>query len=124
MTEKLLCHYCGREAERVTGKEVYPAFQYLWDKWFYRCLPCGAYVGCHPYSWRPLGTLANAELRAARIMAHSSFDPLWRNGEFKSRREAYKWLGEKMGLDRDDCHIGNFNLEQCLEVERLCNART
>lgn len=89
------------------------------DKYFYLCSPCDAYVGCHPGSTRPLGRLANAELRAAKVAAHAAFDPLWSGGQI-SRNAAYKWLAEQLGIERRYCHIGSFDVKQCERVVEIC----
>ena len=60
----------------------------------YYCEPCNAYVGCHKNSRKPLGTLANKELRELRIRTHEIFDPLWKSGKM-TRSEAYKMLEVK-----------------------------
>lgn len=70
------CPYCGQESMQGTGVDVYPHRPDLQHLVFYSCAPCQARVGCHPGTTRPLGNLANAELRAARIEAHTQFDKL------------------------------------------------
>jgi len=117
----VVCQYCHGKAERVTGKEIYPSRRDLWGKKFLRCQPCGAYVGCHDNTGKPLGTLANSHLRTARKNAHTSFDCLWRNGAFK-RHEAYGWLQNRMGLSAEKCHIGSFDVQQCRKVVDEVNA--
>ena len=113
------CPYCGNPSEMVTGQIIYPHRNDLYGKKFYRCKPCGAYVGCHPGTDKPLGRLANAELRRAKSAAHAIFDPLWKNGSIK-RAAAYKWLAENIGIDRKECHIGMFDVELCKRVVRIC----
>lgn len=100
---------------------------YLPTKRIYRCEPCDAQVGVHKHNNQPLGSLANAELRAARKKAHSYFDPLWRYKmkresltTSQARRNAYVWLATQMGVEFNDCHIGEFNIEQCAHVVRIC----
>lgn len=105
------CHYCGNKAERVTGKIIYPHLPELHDKMFYRCEPCGAYVGCHA-NGKVLGRLANAELRRAKIQVHTALDPLWQQGNM-TRKEAYRYLAKKMGIPVKKCHVGWFDLETC-----------
>lgn len=85
------------------------------------CFNCGAYVGCHKGTIKPLGTLANEELRGLRNQAHSSFDPIWQTRKMK-RRQAYKWLAEKLGISEKDCHIAKFNKEKCLKVIQICES--
>lgn len=114
-TNRLVCPHCLRASARVEGSVIYPHRPDLHAKWFYLCAPCGAYVGCHPGTTTPLGTPANAELRAARQRAHGVFDPLWKSG-VKSRTEAYKVLAAQLGIPVGSAHIGMFNLEQCERV--------
>jgi hypothetical protein len=115
-TSSLECPYCKSRANLVTGLKIYPHRKDLSDKFFYLCQPCDAYVGCHPRSKTPLGTLANGSLRKLRAYAHEFFDPLWKNKIFKTRTKAYKWLSEQMGTTIDDTHIAMFNEEQCKKV--------
>jgi len=83
----------------------------------YLCRPCDAYVGVHKGTDRPLGRLANAELRHWKNAAHASFDPLWQFGKYRGRRnDAYRWLAEKMGLPEEKTHIGMFDVAQCQKV--------
>lgn len=114
MPRRVVCPYCDRPAERVTGFTLFGMVR-LADKHFYRCAPCDAHVGCHPKSSRPLGTLANAELRRARREAHAAFDPIWRSHTLR-RSEAYAWLATKLGITEANCHIGLFDLEMCRRV--------
>lgn len=109
------CDYCGENAEKVSGKEIYPHRPDLFHKVFYRCEPCDAYVGCHPGGDKSLGRLANMELRSAKRRAHGSFDHIWRNGDM-TRKAAYKALSEHMGIPVAECHIGMFDIEQCKQV--------
>lgn len=113
----MLCHYCNKEAELVLGNEIYPSLKHLHNRFFYLCKSCDAYVGCHAHTSKPMGILANKELRQAKIKAHSAFDATWRGGSPKpSRKAAYKMLANKLGINSKDCHIGMFNLEMCNKV--------
>jgi hypothetical protein len=106
------CPYCDKHAKLVGGDVVYPHRPDLKRKRFYSCVPCNAYVGCHPNSTRPLGTIANRELRQLRGRTHSAFDPMWKRGKM-SRSEAYRWLSKTLGLSTKKCHIGMFDCETC-----------
>jgi hypothetical protein len=117
------CDYCGDPAVLVTGREVYPHRPDLAHRQFWRCEPCAAYVSCHDGTTHPMGRLANAELRAAKIAAHAAFDPLWRARGWK-RNAAYRWLAEQMGMPRADCHIGMFDVERCQQVAAVCESAT
>lgn len=111
---RVKCPYCGALADHVRNQ---------WGV-KYECVPCDARVGCHKGTDIPLGSLANAELRAARIEAHTALDRLWRTAKNKrkAREAAYAFLGNEMGLRAEQCHIGKFNLAQCADVVRIANA--
>jgi hypothetical protein len=115
----VICPYCNQTAVLVTGDVVYPHRPDLYEKRLYSCASCDAYVGCHPGTTRPLGRLANAELRAAKMKAHAYFDPLWKSGAMK-RPAAYAWLAAQLGIERNDCHIGEFDIETCRRVVEIC----
>ncbi|MBO6266801.1 MAG: DUF3268 family zinc-finger domain-containing protein [Synergistaceae bacterium] len=117
----VICPYCGKLAEYVDSAIVYHGRSY---GMIYLCSPCDAYVGVHRGTDRPLGRLANSELRKWRNAAHAAFDPLWQQGEYKRRRnDAYAWLAEKMGLPKEETHIGMFDVEQCRSVIEIINER-
>lgn len=118
------CPYCSKPAQLVDGKVIYPHRQDLVQKMFWQCAPCGAYVGCHEGTETPLGRLANAELRRAKIAAHAAFDPLWRSEPHgkrnKARNNAYAWLSRVMGLPPEQTHISMMDVEQCQRVVQHC----
>lgn len=111
----VFCNYCGKPAEYVDSAVVYGSSYGM----IYYCKPCNAWVGVHKGSGTPLGTLANAELRAYRRKAHGLFDRIWRR-RWMSRGKAYAWLSEHMGLAKEETHIGMFSIEQCKIVIDLC----
>lgn len=120
------CHYCGKEAELVTGKDIYPTRKDLWNKNFWRCLPCKAYVGCHAKNKKynhsgkePLGILANAALRHFKREAHAVFDKIWKEKKM-SRKDAYKWLAHKLNIPKEECHIGYFDNKTILKAIKIC----
>lgn len=110
-----ICPYCSNPSVFIKSKKIF------------RCDPCDAQVGVHKHNNHPLGSLANAELRAARKKAHSYFDPLWRYKMKRdsltvsqARKSAYAWLANEMELSVDDCHIGEFDIQQCNTVMQIC----
>lgn len=112
------CPYCGRKAEYVDSKLIYGK-SYGMAYW---CRPCDAYVGVHKGTDKPLGRLANAELRRWKMAAHKVFDPLWQYGHFKHQRNAaYAWLAERMQLPREKTHIGMFDVGQCQQAIKIIN---
>jgi len=124
-----ICPYCQKAADLVGGDVLYPQRPDLAALKFWRCEPCMAHVGCHKAgAWMvvagkkiisdgtlPMGRLANAELRSAKQAAHAAFDPIWKSG-FLSRRAAYTWLADVLGIPFDQCHIGEFDLQRCRQV--------
>lgn len=114
------CPYCDKPAILVTGKEIYPHREDLYDKKFWSCEPCDAYVGCHKNSRKhaPLGRLASKNLRQLKSIAHSHFDPIWRGREM-SRSNAYQYLADRLGIDKRDCHIGMFDENTCRKVIQI-----
>lgn len=100
---------------------------------------CNATHGAHP-DGQPLGKPADELTKAERIVAHAAFDTLWKDAwklscygesdfndpdvqktiERAARRRAYHWLREQMNLSKDECHIGNFDIEQCIKATSLC----
>jgi hypothetical protein len=84
---------------------------------------CKATHGAHP-DGRPLGIPGNAETKQARILAHEAFDALWKTKmPMFSRGQAYRWLQCELGLGKQDCHIGSFDVATCQRVIQLCQER-
>lgn len=112
----VICDYCGRKAELVDSKVIYGTSYGM----MYLCRHCNAYVGCHKGTDRPLGRLADAELRYWKKAAHAVFDPLWRQGRFRGQRKAaYEWLAEQMELPVEQTHIGMFDIAQCKQAIKI-----
>lgn len=120
----VMCHYCGNPAALAKGADIYPHRPDLEALRFWRCEPCGAYVGCHKAGngygdgTQPLGRLANADLRTAKQAAHAAIDPYWRAGRLR-RREVYSRLAALMNLGQGEAHIGEFDEAQCAEAVQL-----
>lgn len=107
------CHYCRQPAQLVGGDQIYPHRPDLADLKFWRCVPCGAWVGVHKGTENPLGILAKAELRKLKSRVHAIFDPQWRSNPMMSRSKAYRWLAKKLGIPKEECHVGMFNEARC-----------
>ena len=82
------CDYCGHKAALVDDSEIYGR---SFGHTAYLCRNCGAYVGCHGRTDKPLGR----------------------------RKAAYGWLAEQMGLPIEKTHIGMFDIPQCQEVIKI-----
>lgn len=61
---------------------------------------------------KPLGTMANKELRVWRIRTHAKIDPIWKSGEI-SRSQVYGILSRQLGYD---VHVGSSNIEECKRI--------
>lgn len=115
------CDYCGRKAEFVDSKIIYGQSYGM----VYLCRNCMAYVGVHKGSAKPLGRLANAELRYWKKAAHAAFDPMWKWGRFRHHRNAaYGWLAQQMGLPIEKTHIGMFDVAQCKKAIEIIRRET
>lgn len=115
------CPNCGAGVELVNNKEIYGREYGAWP-FSYRCVSkeCDSYVGIHPRTDIPLGTLANKEVRQARKLAKAVISPLWEERGIE-RTAVYRWLAEKMGIANvDHMHIGYFGVEQCNRVIQIC----
>lgn len=111
----MICPYCHEPAEFISSAEFYGRD---YGSNLYICRPCGARVGTHKNSKRPLGTMANVKLRALRKICHRQFDPKWKSKQM-SRSAAYRWLAEKMEVPQEKAHIGMFNEEQCYKLIKI-----
>lgn len=117
----LLCPYCNCMAIISPSSIIYKGKDYG-NVWICSRWPdCDAYVGCHKADDKknlPLGRLANSRLRQLKKQAHEIFDECWKSGRRK-RNDAYIWIQNRMGLDKEFAHIGEFNEDQCLVLMEL-----
>jgi hypothetical protein len=113
------CPFCKGPVTLVENDVIYGRHFGEWP-WAYDCRPCDAYVGLHPFTAIPLGTLATREIRNARQQAKAVFNPRWMNGGM-TRSAAYAWLAQALGIaDVEQCHIGWFDVAQCRRVVEVC----
>lgn len=112
------CRYCGAGVRLVNNAEIYGREYGDWP-YAYLCGGCRAYVGIHPQTDIPLGTLANEELRKARNSCKSAFNSLM-NVSGMSRSQAYDWLAHQMEIDVAHCHWGWFEVDQCKQAAFIC----
>ena len=78
----------------------------------YYCKDCDAYVGCHQNTRRPLGTMANKELRELRKKAHAIIDPIWNSGCVPR-----SWVYQKLNdFFNKEFHIGESTVEDCQAI--------
>jgi hypothetical protein len=107
----MICPYCKKPAQWVNNKEKYGR-QMGQSYMCYWCEKCDAYVGCHNNTRKPLGTMANKELRQWRMKAHAHIDPLWKSGQMK-RGAMYAKLQKTFGFE---VHIGESDIELCQKI--------
>lgn len=114
------CPYCTGPVALVENSVIY------WGKTFgewpyaYRCKPCDAYVGLHPDTDIPLGTLADKSLREDRKWAKNLFHELMKKRRWE-RTAMYEWLAEEMKIPVGECHFGWFDSETCLKACYIIN---
>lgn len=108
----MICPYCKKEAPWVENKEKYGR-NFGKSYMCYYCKDCDAYVGCHENTRKPLGTMANLELRQWRMKAHKVMDPYWRGQHKFRRKEIYNMLSKRFGKS---VHIGESDIEECKKI--------
>ena len=122
MDKPTIWRYCGSPVVYTSNAEI-DGREYGEGK-CYLCRTCRAFVGVHPGTDTPLGTLANEELRRYRQAAHYWFDQIWRKPlRITTRYKAYGWLAEQLKLPRESTHIGMFEKEECEKTIRLSQER-
>ncbi len=128
-----VCPYCQSTAVLCDASAVYgPKFQGKFNLWACSNYPeCDSYVGVHKDQPepKPLGTMANPELRTLRKRVHALFDPLWKPGpaqEFKGRKarlEAYWWLTDALGITGKQFHTAYADEAECRRAVAILIAR-
>lgn len=120
------CPYCKSDVNLVDSYLIYR--RSYGRAWLCSQFPkCDSYVGCHPGTDKPLGRLANAELRKAKMEAHKAFDALWKRkmerdkcSQRVARSAGYKWLAQQLSIEINECHIAMFDLDKCKKVLEVC----
>lgn len=130
--QKVICAYCQQPARFLPSSEMLYHGRDFGPAYF--CKADDAWVGCHPGTGKPLGRLANKELRQAKMAAHSAFDPIWKaifqrkhaaDPTYKkhhARGGRYKALALALGIKSTECHIGMFDVATCRRVVEICKA--
>lgn len=115
--KNIICNYCGKEAIWVNNKEIYGKSYGEKNQMAWLCKPCNAYVGCHNNSKKPLGILANKELREIKMISKK----MWQRKYLSiyGKGKAYKYLAENLKIKPKDCHFGYFDINMCKKVINL-----
>jgi len=112
-----ICPYCKSET-RLTTETVIYGKEYKGRKVICcKNFPiCDSYVGTHDDN-KPLGRLANKELRNLKKQAHVFFDKIWKENLI-DRDVLYMQLASFLKLPLQYTHIGMFQEKTCLKVEK------
>lgn len=115
------CDRCGAPGVKlINNEEIYGRSYGDWP-YAYHCSSCGAYVGLHPGTDLPLGTMADTATRRAR-QQKQRFLVLIETKFGGDRAAAYTWLAQQMGIDARECHFGLFSIEQCRQALAIVQA--
>lgn len=112
------CRYCNSPVIIAPHTAVYSRNYGEWP-WLYLCENCRAYVGMHPFTNIPLGTLATEQLRKFRKNCKEPLNVIWQQGHM-TRTEAYAWLASQMKIPKEQCHFGMFEINECQLAYALC----
>lgn len=106
------CPNCNGKVACVSNELVYG--RELGDyPWIYICVKCDMYVGIHPFTNIPVGTLADKKTREARTQCKKPFLKLV---AIINRKKAYEALASAMGIPVSKCHFGWFDITECLKA--------
>ncbi|TDB41635.1 zinc-finger-containing protein [Photorhabdus luminescens] len=112
------CRYCYADVTIIHHEKIFGKAYSKWP-WLYICTSCGAYVGMHPYTDIPLGTLADKATRNARLSSKRYFEQIWQSGKL-TRTEAYRWLAGKLRINTHQCHFAWFDADMCERAKNIC----
>lgn len=106
------CDCCGGPVILSRNRVLYGKDFGEWP-FCYRCPQCQAYVGLHPQTDLPLGTMCDRATREARKRVKSYFMAVARVDYHGNRSAAYAALADAMQMDLALCHFGLFDLNDC-----------
>lgn len=113
------CNCCnGTRVHLVENSEIYGGRSFGDWPYAYLCRNCFASVGLHPGTDLPLGTLADKPLREARKTCKAPFEQIWR--DYMTRKQAYAWLADQLGIPGEQCHFGLFDIALCHQARKAC----
>lgn len=112
------CPCCGSgDIQFARHETIYNGRTFGDWPWVLLCTGCGAYVGLHPFTPIPLGTLAGPRLREFRQRCKAEFEPIYQE-RLLSRTEAYRRLASALGIPMSQCHFAMFDAETCERARR------
>lgn len=114
-----VCPNCMWPVRWSNNSEIYGRSYGQWP-FVYQCTNCDSYVGMHPGTAIPLGTLADSFTRFARKEAKAVFNASWQSSDF-TRTQAYEALAARLGILLEDCHFAWFDIDMCGRVIAIIN---
>ena len=115
-----VCNLCGGEVVYISNAWVYGK-EYGSGRCYF-CTKCGAYVGTHKVRpMQAMGILADKEMRDMKMKCHDLFDAKWKgkSKQHHARDLAYTRLAKKMGIPKEECHFGYFDIEQLNKAYKI-----
>jgi len=117
--------FCGSRAKLCSNSILYNYIEYGNGlAWICERFPvCRGSVGCHA-NGKPLGVIADSKTKALRLLVHAEIDRYWKcvkgsRNKKSMRNRVYAWLRKITGKSCEDCHVGRFTAQDCLDVLRL-----
>lgn len=118
---EVICPYCGKKAVLRPASYLYGEKRiFTPETMFYVCSgypDCNAYVSANQKNHRPLGIMADGELRNLRIQTHRALREIWTQG-YMTKNSTYHWLSGKLALPEKETHVAMFSTYRC-RVEDL-----
>ncbi len=117
-TQKM--RYCGSTVKYRSAEGIYKENHN--NMMLYVCTnypECDAYVRVHEGTNKPVGTLANAKLRAMRLEAHKLLDKIQNKG-IMTKNECYQWIANTIMAPLSQAHIGYLGEYYCQIVIDEC----
>lgn len=121
----MTCPYCGSNVLKAQGGVVNPHVPGLVAECYWVCSrypECDTYVGCHPGTDDPVGTIADLGLREWRRKAHAAFDPMWQGGAM-TLAGAHSWMRVSLKVDKKTCSVGLLDVNQCKRLVQFCERK-
>ena len=123
--QTILCPYCGAKAILRPACDVYGVSERSVGRHLYVCSNwpvCDAYVSAHVRNKKPMGRLADGNLRHKRILAHRALKN-YQTVTHMEKWAVYVWLQGKLGQGEHQIHIANFS-ETMDQVIAICEEAT
>lgn len=113
----VLCPYCNRKARLITGKQLYRSIKRIKHYRFWRCDSCDAHAKCSR-DGKPIGSLANAELRQLRRKAHDLMEWIVASGTM-DESELHKMLCQSVGRKSKRVMLVHYSKDDCQAIVDL-----